>query len=397
VSLPGGGSSPAPRSALKGGHVTRGGVQKLRAPRRFEAPGSAPRALPPPPPITSADPLTQAYVRRGCAASTDPMVVCVSARAAARWPIPPPLPLRAFERRFSSNLWRKRVPGRHAAAHEDDAPEKEFYTIAAPQVRTLSRRNPVVKRAERAHQSARPRPFPPQREQEATVEAKKSRFLARAWRVDSADQAMGYIKEWRDLSVSHNCFAWVVGADARCSDDGEPSGTAGRPILAAIEGEGLSNTAVMVTRYYGGTKLGTGGLVRAYGDAARAALRAAEKVRVTETVPVAMRAPFDQLGAVHRALGQCGLEGSQQEEFLEDGVSVTVDVESARLAALRDAVRDLTRGKVEVVTGGVEGEAEGGGGDGGGDVFAEFAEFGDLEAEGFMDELFSEGDGGKGG
>lgn len=112
------------------------------------------------------------------------------------------------------------------------------------------------------------------------LKAKGSRFIAEAIPVSSVEEAeeeVGRIRK-RDYNASHHCIAYRLGPDGsvfRSSDDGEPSGSAGRPILRQIEGRGLTNTLVVVTRYFGGTKLGTGGLVRAYGDAAAAALDAA--------------------------------------------------------------------------------------------------------------------------
>lgn len=120
-------------------------------------------------------------------------------------------------------------------------------------------------------------------------------------------QALGFVEDAKDVSASHNCYAYKLGDEYRSSDDGEPGGTAGRPILGSIEGEGLDGVCVLVTRfascwklcgltgqapmtatliclpcarYFGGTKLGAGGLVRAYAEAARECLRKAERVEV---------------------------------------------------------------------------------------------------------------------
>lgn len=99
------------------------------------------------------------------------------------------------------------------------------------------------------------------------IEVKKSRFLAKASPVSTADEAMAFVRGQSDPGASHNYFAYSIGqgdpSEFRSSDDGEPSGTGGRPILAAIGQENLTNVCVLVTRYYGGTKLGTGGLVSA--------------------------------------------------------------------------------------------------------------------------------------
>lgn len=111
----------------------------------------------------------------------------------------------------------------------------------------------------------------------AETEVKKSRFVATAAPVASPKEAMDFVKAKGDPAASHNCFAYVIGAEYRFSDDGEPGGTAGRPMLSALEGSGFDGVCVLVTRYYGGTQLGAGGLVRAYGGAASKVLENAPR------------------------------------------------------------------------------------------------------------------------
>jgi uncharacterized YigZ family protein len=111
------------------------------------------------------------------------------------------------------------------------------------------------------------------------ITEKKSRFIAHVFPIHSEEQALQYIEQLRKQywDARHNCHAFVLGANheiSRCSDDGEPSGTAGRPILEVLLGAGVHNVLVVVTRYFGGTLLGTGGLVRAYSAAAQAGLDA---------------------------------------------------------------------------------------------------------------------------
>ena len=107
------------------------------------------------------------------------------------------------------------------------------------------------------------------------IDVKHSRFLARAIRVDDPAEAAGWLQLVSVADATHNCWAWRIGDDYRSSDDGEPAGTAGRPILAAIDGQGFDRVVVVVTRWFGGTLLGAGGLVRAYSDAVRAGVEAA--------------------------------------------------------------------------------------------------------------------------
>ena len=93
---------------------------------------------------------------------------------------------------------------------------------------------------------------------------KKSRFIAHAGRVSSQPESLEFYESVIDPQATHNCWAWRIDFQVRSSDDGEPSGTAGRPMLNVIERRQLENVMVVVTRYYGGIKLGAGGLVRAY-------------------------------------------------------------------------------------------------------------------------------------
>lgn len=107
---------------------------------------------------------------------------------------------------------------------------------------------------------------------------KKSRFQAIAAPVENEQQVKMFLEKHLDLTTTHQCWAWKIGHNVRFNDDGEPSGTAGRPILATIEGNDLTNAIVLVNRWYGGIKLGTGGLVRAYGGCAGQCLLLAEKI-----------------------------------------------------------------------------------------------------------------------
>ncbi len=118
---------------------------------------------------------------------------------------------------------------------------------------------------------------------EGEVVEKKSRFIAQVFPVETEEEAAGIIEETKKKywDARHNCYAFVLGAGgeiSRCSDDGEPSGTAGRPILEVILGKGLRNVLVIVTRYFGGTLLGTGGLVRAYSAATQAGIEASQVI-----------------------------------------------------------------------------------------------------------------------
>jgi uncharacterized YigZ family protein len=115
------------------------------------------------------------------------------------------------------------------------------------------------------------------RDGEAETEARRSRFLCNLWRVEDEAEARAYVEQMRKQhwDARHHCSAFVLGPGAaieRSSDDGEPAGTAGAPMLEVLRGRGVSDVVAVVTRWFGGTLLGAGGLVRAYGDAVRAAL-----------------------------------------------------------------------------------------------------------------------------
>lgn len=175
------------------------------------------------------------------------------------------------------------------------------------------------------------------------VVVKKSRFVARAARADSPDEAASFLTEVREADATHNCWAYKIGGQYRFSDDGEPGGTAGRPILAAIEGQGLDHVVVVVTRYFGGIKLGAGGLVRAYGGAAAECLRCADRLEVKPRSQMTLRIPFDALGHVYPLVER--FEAAKLEERYDaQGVVLLLTVAQDRLEAFVAALRDATRG-----------------------------------------------------
>ncbi|MBK8988406.1 MAG: YigZ family protein [Chloroflexi bacterium] len=188
----------------------------------------------------------------------------------------------------------------------------------------------------------------PAAETRAEIEVKNSRFIASAAPVFNVDQAKTFIKRIKEefADASHNVPAYQIGfgtaVTAHCNDDGEPSGTAGRPILAVIQGSGLGDLAVVVTRYFGGTKLGTGGLVRAYGDAAKAVLAAlplAEKVP-THTVMLAL--PYPMLERI-RLLAAAHDGRILEEEFAAD-ITLTAQFTVTQFPAFQTALQEMTHG-----------------------------------------------------
>jgi len=176
---------------------------------------------------------------------------------------------------------------------------------------------------------------------------KHSRFLAQAAPVDDTDAAAAFIASVSVPDATHNCWAWRIGSGYRSSDDGEPAGTAGRPILAAIDGQGLDGVAVVVTRWYGGIKLGAGGLVRAYGGSAAECLRTATRREVIEMAEIDVACPFADLAAVHAALPVFGAE-KLGEDFAADGVHFRLRLPASELPALANHLRDATRDRARV-------------------------------------------------
>lgn len=177
------------------------------------------------------------------------------------------------------------------------------------------------------------------------LEVKHSRFLAQAVPVASADAAMAALPGLSDSSATHNCWAWRIGALYRSSDDGEPAGTAGRPILAAIDGQGCDQVLVVVTRWFGGIKLGAGGLVRAYGGAAAECLRRAERRPLIVYTELLAHAPFADLGAVHAALAAFDAQ-KLAEHYDAEGVSLHLRLPAEHCADLKTRLRDATRDRV---------------------------------------------------
>ena len=180
------------------------------------------------------------------------------------------------------------------------------------------------------------------------LEVKHSRFLAQAAPVATLDDALAFLREIAVPDATHNCWAYRIGGEYRSSDDGEPAGTAGRPILAAIDGHGFDRVMVVVTRWYGGIKLGAGGLVRAYGGAAAECLRTAPRQPLVVTTRLVLACVFDDLGAVHAALAPY-LATKLQESFDENGALLTLELPAHRVDALKTHLRDATRNRVHVV------------------------------------------------
>ena len=187
----------------------------------------------------------------------------------------------------------------------------------------------------------------------AETNVRSSRFLAEAFPVATQEEARSALKAQKEkyADATHVVHAFAVGPSAGvlgCSDDGEPSGTAGRPVLEVLKGSGLTNVMVTVARWFGGTLLGTGGLVRAYTEAARAALEAAlaNARELEETREFGVTVPYDAYERVRRETDSFGV--TVLEETFGELVSVRGNVRSADAASFVSRVTDLTQGRSTV-------------------------------------------------
>ena len=163
----------------------------------------------------------------------------------------------------------------------------------------------------------------------AETEIKKSRFLAHIAEVRSEEEAEALIKETKKkyYDASHSCSAYILNSDKgirHSSDDGEPSGTAGKPILDVISGAGLSNVIVIVTRYFGGTELGTGGLVRAYSGVTAEVLKNSEIVEVTDARLTEFVIDYGLLPKLQHICMELGIIIYETEYFEKVKISVLI-------------------------------------------------------------------------
>lgn len=184
---------------------------------------------------------------------------------------------------------------------------------------------------------------------EGVYEEKKSRFIASVRRCESEEEAAAFIEETKKKywDARHNCSAFVIGSRGeltRCSDDGEPSGTAGRPMLEVLLGAGLRNVCAVVTRYFGGVLLGTGGLARAYTQAVKAALENCAVGRMRAGYEVRVTTDYNGVGKILYLLGNLGMEPISCE--YTEKVVLRLQVAAEELERLRRDVVEATSGKV---------------------------------------------------
>jgi thymidylate synthase len=180
---------------------------------------------------------------------------------------------------------------------------------------------------------------------ELREDIRKSRFITLAAPISTPADAQAFIELNSDLNATHNCWAWKLGEQYRSTDDGEPGGTAGRPILAAIEAQDFDQVVVLVIRWYGGIQLGTGGLARAYGGGANKCLQQAERVALINRVPASFACSFSELSLVKVRLSEHNAL-VQDESFTANGVELTIALGPEHFDTLQRQLADLSRGRI---------------------------------------------------
>lgn len=186
---------------------------------------------------------------------------------------------------------------------------------------------------------------------EGIYEEKKSRFLGKVYKVDNEAQAAAYIEAARKKywDAKHNCYAFVIGENnetTRCSDDREPSGTAGKPILEVISGRGVHNCLIIVTRYFGGTLLGTGGLVRAYTQAAKEALEDSELAVLTEGVRFTVTIDYNTISRIQYVCEKA--DAAITDTIYTDKVSLVIETRKENFDNLCHQITETTNGRAAI-------------------------------------------------
>lgn len=173
----------------------------------------------------------------------------------------------------------------------------------------------------------------------------KSRFIAYLSHVETEEQATEFISSVRKKhsDATHNCYAYLLRQTntGRCSDDGEPSGTAGMPIYDVLKGEGLFDTAIVVTRYFGGTLLGTGGLVRAYSTSAKGAIDAARVVTMDETLVYRITVDYKFLDQLNNYIEKSPDVKTVHTDYGEK-ITMDIQIKNGKTEDIKARLRDIT-------------------------------------------------------
>lgn len=188
-------------------------------------------------------------------------------------------------------------------------------------------------------------------EGQGEIEEKKSRFICRLHPVKTEEEALAFIAGIKKLcwNARHNCFAYVIGRNqelVRCSDDGEPQGTAGRPMLEILLKEDIHDAVAVVTRYFGGILLGTGGLVRAYQEAVKAGIAGSVVVEKTAGIKGEIRTDYGSIGKIQYLMRNGGAV-ELNTDFAEN-VTVTFLIKKEAFSEFCDKVTEATGGRCHV-------------------------------------------------
>ena len=179
---------------------------------------------------------------------------------------------------------------------------------------------------------------------------KRSRFIAHAARVTTQGESLDFYESVADPEATHNCWAWRINFQVRSNDDGEPGGTAVRPMLNVIERRHLENTMVVVTRYFGGIKLGVGGLVRAYSGATAKCLDRAGDIELFPMAEYVIKAGFEWASSVHGLLEQFSAE-KLEDDYDDKGLILKVRCREVDFGKLATGLRDASRGQAQIFKG----------------------------------------------
>ncbi len=185
---------------------------------------------------------------------------------------------------------------------------------------------------------------------ETSTNIKGSTFISHCTRVATVSEAMDYIKSTRIkyIDATHNCWAYRISPNEyRFNDDGEPSGTAGQPIFQALLGANLEQTCIVVTRYYGGTKLGAGGLARAYGGGASAVLKEANTLLVKPMVTLLIEVPFSEQNSLFYFL-QSHPEIATTTDYTATGIQIKASFYLSDRNKIVELLTNSLRGRVQI-------------------------------------------------
>ena len=187
----------------------------------------------------------------------------------------------------------------------------------------------------------------PTEESQYIEEIKKSKFIVRVKSINSKEEAVAFIKEVSEPEARHNCWAYKIGNEYRFSDDGEPTGTAGKPIYSAIDNLNFDQVVIVVVRYFGGIKLGAGGLIRAYGGTSASALRNTKTKEIEFFEKLQIESTFNYLNKVHLCIKKYEMK-NVVENFNEDGCQFEMFITKDLVTEFQKEIEDLTRGNISV-------------------------------------------------